>query len=55
VCNANKVIARQLDLNEATVKAHVTAILKALKVEIRAQVPCLWRIWSLILKQWRDK
>jgi DNA-binding NarL/FixJ family response regulator len=39
VCNANKVIARQLGLNEATVKAHVTAILKALKVEIRAQVP----------------
>ena len=37
--HANKVIARQLDLTEATVKAHVTAIMKALNVEKRAQVP----------------
>ena len=37
--HANKVIARQLDLTEATVKAHVTAIMKALNVVKRAQVP----------------
>ena len=37
--HANKVIARQLDLTEATVKAHVTAVMKALNVEKRAQVP----------------
>jgi DNA-binding NarL/FixJ family response regulator len=35
----NKVIILQLDLTEATVNAHATVIMKALKVEKRAQVP----------------
>jgi DNA-binding NarL/FixJ family response regulator len=34
---SNKLIARQLDLAEATVKAHVTAVLRALKVTTRTQ------------------
>ncbi len=33
----NKVIARELDIAEATVKAHITAIFRALKVTNRAQ------------------
>lgn len=37
--HANKVIARQLNLTEATVKAHVTAIMKTLKVQKRTQIP----------------
>lgn len=51
--HANKVIARHLDLSEATVKAHVTAIMKALNVQKRAQVPIAleklgWDIKSLV-------
>lgn len=34
---SNKAICRELDLAEATVKNHITAILKALKVENRTQ------------------
>jgi DNA-binding NarL/FixJ family response regulator len=34
---SNKLIARKLDLAEATVKAHVTAVLRALKVTTRTQ------------------
>ncbi len=34
---SNKQICRDLDLAEATVKVHVTAILKALKVTSRTQ------------------
>ncbi len=34
---SNKVIGRQLDLAEATVKIHVSAILKAFKVTSRTQ------------------
>ena len=34
---ANKVIAADLGLTEATVKAHITAVLKALKVTNRTQ------------------
>ena len=37
--HANKVIARQLDCTEATIKAHVTAVMKALNVQKRAQIP----------------
>ena len=37
----NKVIARQLDLSEATVKVHVKAILRKLKVSNRTQA-ALW-------------
>jgi hypothetical protein len=35
--NSNKAICRALDLAEATVKNHVTAILKALKVTNRTK------------------
>jgi DNA-binding NarL/FixJ family response regulator len=35
--NSNKLICRELGLAEATVKIHVTAILRALKVTSRAQ------------------
>ena len=37
--HANKVIARQLNLTEATIKAHATGIMKTLNVQKRAQVP----------------
>ena len=35
----NKIIAAELDLTEATVKAHVTAVFKALDVTNRTQAP----------------
>jgi len=37
--HANKVIARKLNLTEATIKAHTTGIMKSLKVQKRTQVP----------------
>jgi len=34
---SNKVICRELDLAERTVKAHITAVFRALKVSSRTQ------------------
>jgi DNA-binding NarL/FixJ family response regulator len=44
----NKTIARDLDLSEKTVKAHVTAILRALKVVNRTQAAAAGRVAGLI-------
>jgi two-component system, NarL family, nitrate/nitrite response regulator NarL len=45
---ANKTIARDLDLSEKTVKAHVTAIFRALKVVNRTQAAAAGRVAGLI-------
>jgi len=37
--HANKVIAREMNLTEATIKAHTTGIMKSLNVQKRTQVP----------------
>lgn len=44
----NKVIARELDLSEKTVKAHITAIFKALNVVNRTQAALVGRETGLI-------
>jgi DNA-binding NarL/FixJ family response regulator len=44
----NKVIARELELSEKTVKAHITAIFKALNVVNRTQAALVGREMGLI-------
>lgn len=44
----NKVIARKLELSEATVKAHITAIMRVLGVSNRTQAVCAARTLGLV-------
>ena len=44
----NKIIARELELSEKTVKAHITAIFKALNVVNRTQAALVGREAGLI-------